>query len=65
MTVLPKKFQDLIKEFPENGMNYQLINITFKDGSVKKNTVVINGSIIKHHDFDPETIAEVSSTIKF
>jgi hypothetical protein len=45
--ILNKDQIEFLSKLPEQGMGYQLVDITLKDGRVLKNKVVINSTYLK------------------
>ncbi len=44
---LPKKYIDILKGSPEQGMGYQIVNIELNDGSILINRIVFNSSFLQ------------------
>ncbi len=43
---LPKKWSEYLRGLPESGMGYQLVDVSFTDGSRLKNVSVLNSTYI-------------------
>lgn len=47
MIKLSKKLQDVLLNWPEDGMGYQVVNLILEDNTRIRNVVVLNGEEIK------------------
>jgi len=50
---------------PENGMGYQVVDITLKGGNILKKRVVLNSSLLlleTNEDIDPNSIEKIELT---
>ena len=57
---LPQKFIDILSKLPEQGMGYQVVDITLKNGEVLKNKTVTNSEyLIYDEDIDPLDIIKI------
>lgn len=44
--LLPKHFIEILTTLPEQGMGYQLVTVSLKDGKILKNRRVVNSSYL-------------------
>jgi hypothetical protein len=44
---LDKKYIDFLSSLPEQGMGYQIIDVTLKSGKIFKKRVVLNSTFLK------------------
>jgi hypothetical protein len=59
---LTKDQIDTLSDLPETGMGYQIVDITLNDGTVLKNKVVLNSSLLQLKDdenINPEDISNI------
>lgn len=56
---LDKKFIDYLVDNPENGMGYQIVDVTLKDGRILKNKVVLNSEFLVVKDIKLEDIKDI------
>jgi hypothetical protein len=47
---LEEKFIDLLSSLPEQGMGYQIVDITLKSGVILKKRIVLNSTFLKIDD---------------
>jgi hypothetical protein len=59
---LQENHSEKLQDLPENGMGYQLVDLTLKDGRVLKERVVLNSSYLQlgqNEELDPSEIEKV------
>ncbi|MBI2633195.1 MAG: hypothetical protein HYW78_02270 [Parcubacteria group bacterium] len=60
---LSKKWQEVLKKYPESGMGYQYVAIRFGNGSLVRNVVVVNSDTIEGSEklpyFTEDDIVEI------
>jgi len=59
MTILPKLIQEKIAAMPETGMGYHNVTLILKNNIQVKNAIVVNGSILKSGNINPDDIIDV------
>lgn len=60
---LAKQFVDYLADLPEQGMGYQIVEVTLQDGQVLKNRAVMNSTYLVLDD-NEEINAEDITSIK-
>lgn len=56
---LSPKWQKQLAKLPETGMSYQVVRVLLKDGSTRRNIVVIGGKKIVMPEVEPFTNAQI------
>ena len=56
---LPKRFAQLLPEWPEDGMGYQFIDVILRDGRILKQVVVVGDMVEVESKIEPDDISEI------
>jgi len=60
---LPSTLQWKLNRLPEQGMGYQIVSVTFKDGTILDNVTAINSTFLLldiNMDVEPNDIVDVN-----
>ena len=63
--LLPKKFSEMLEEFPEQGMGCQIVDVYLNNGNLLSNKFVFNSNILeldKSEKIEVENIAFIKPT---
>ena len=58
---LAKQFIDYLADLPEQGMGYQIVEVTLQDGQVLKNRAVMNSSYLMLDDNEEINTEDIAS----
>lgn len=56
---LPQNWIDVLVNLPESGMGYQIVDITFQDGSVISRIAVSNPTVFLPPNYDVKDIIKI------
>lgn len=59
MQTLPQNWIDVLVNLPESGMNYQIVDITFKNGFVLDRMVFRSESVFLPQGYDVKDIIDI------
>lgn len=58
---LTNKHIELLEKLPEQGMGYQIVDITLKNGQILKDRVVLNSTYLKLIDYEKIDVDEIDT----